>query len=60
MGRPVIYCNRTIKSFLRRQITNKENVNLTLDNVAGKKVLAFDSIPVRRVDAILNTEAEVV
>lgn len=59
MGRPVLYCNRTIKSFLRRQITNKANVNLTLDDVGGKKVLAFDGIPVRKVDAILNTEATV-
>lgn len=59
MGRPVFYCNRTIRSFLRRQMLNKSNVNLTLDDVAGKKVLAFDGVPVRRVDAILNTEATV-
>lgn len=59
MGRPVFYMNRTLKSFLRRQITNKTNVNLTLDDVAGKKVLAFDGIPVRKSDAILNTEAVV-
>lgn len=59
MGRPVFYCNRTVRSFLRRQITNKSNVNLTLDEVAGRRVLAFDDIPVRRCDAILNTEAVV-
>ena len=57
MGRPVFYCNRTIRSFLRRQIANKSNVNLTMEEVAGKKVVAFDGIPVRRCDAILNTEA---
>lgn len=59
MGRPAFYCNRTVRSFLRRQITNKSNVNLTLDEVAGRRVLAFDDIPVRRCDAILNTEAVV-
>lgn len=58
-GRAVFYCNKTIRSFLRRQITNRANVNLTFENVAGKKVLSFDEVPVRRVDAILNTEATV-
>ncbi|MDP9511389.1 phage capsid protein [Pseudomonas protegens] len=60
MGRIAIYCNRTIRSFLRRQIANKSNVWLSMNEVAGKKVLAFDDVPVRRVDAILNTEARVV
>ncbi len=60
MGRPAFYVNRKLRSFLRRQITNKSNVNLTLEQVAGKKVLAFDGIPVRRTDAILGTEARVV
>ncbi|MBF8177812.1 major capsid protein [Herminiimonas contaminans] len=60
LGKPVFYCNRTIRSFLRRQITNKENVHLSMSEVAGKKVVQFDDIPVRKVDAILNTEARVV
>lgn len=59
MGRPVFYANKTITSFLRRQISNKENVNLSLDEVAGKKVLSFDGIPVRKCDALLNTESAV-
>jgi len=59
LGRPVFYCNKTIKSYLRRQITNKDNVNLTFENVAGKHVLMFDGIPVKKVDAILNTEEAV-
>lgn len=59
MGRIAIYCNRTIRSFLRRQIANKTNVWLSMNEVAGKKVLSFDDVPVRRVDAILNTEARV-
>lgn len=57
MGKPVIYANKTITSFLRRQIINKSNVHLNLEDVAGKKVLTFDNIPVKKCDAITNTEA---
>lgn len=57
MGRPVFYCSRTVKSFLRRQIAAKvASSTLTMDQVGGKHVLTFDGIPVRRCDAILNTE----
>jgi hypothetical protein len=60
LGRPVFYCNRTIKSFLRRQIMNKiANSTLTMDTVAGKRVLAFDGIPVKRVDVLATDEAVV-
>ena len=58
-GRPAFYMNRTVRSFLRRQMKNAKNVNLTLDNVAGKRVLFFDEVPVRRCDAILLNEAVV-
>jgi hypothetical protein len=57
LGRCVFYGNRTISSILRRQITNTSNVRLTMDEVAGKRVMAFDGIPFRRNDAILNDEA---
>lgn len=53
-------CNKTIRSFLRRQIMNKTVYQLTQETVAGKRVTYFDGIPVRRTDAILNTEAQVV
>jgi hypothetical protein len=59
MGRPVFYCSRTVRSFLRRQILNKSNVNLTFDDVAGKKVVMFDGVPVRKTDALLETEAAI-
>ncbi len=60
MGRPVFYCNRTVKSFLRRQIANKvASSTLTMDQVAGKHVLTFDGVPVKRCDAILNTETAI-
>jgi hypothetical protein len=58
MGRPAFYANRTVKSFLRRQIMNKVGSStLTMEQVAGKHVTMFDGIPVRRCDSILNTEA---
>lgn len=60
IGTPVIYCNKTIKSFLRRQMLNKNNVHLNLDEVAGRKVMTFDGIPVRRCDQIVNTESAIV
>lgn len=54
------YCNRNIRSALRRQISNKANVWLDMADVGGKRVLTFDNIPVRRVDALRNNEALVV
>lgn len=58
-GTSVFYCNKTIKSFLRRQISNKSNVNLSLTNSGGKHILDFDGIPVKKCDALLNTETAV-
>lgn len=61
MGRPVFYMPRKLRSFLRRQISNKvAGSTLTMDEVAGKKVVTFDGIPCRRTDALLLTEARVV
>lgn len=58
MGRPAFYVPRTIRSYLRRQITNKVAAStLTMDNVAGKKVIAFDNVPVRRCDSLAGNEA---
>lgn len=58
--RPIFYCNRTIRSFLRQQMQQFKNTNLTFDTVEGHRVLAFDEFVVRRTDAILNSEALVV
>ncbi len=38
---------------------NAKNVNLTIDEYAGKKIVSFPGIPIRRADAILNTESAV-
>jgi len=60
MGRPVWYVNRTIRESLRLGILDRTANNLNWESVAGKRVMVFDDIPVRRTDAILNTEAQVV
>lgn len=60
MGRTVIYCNRTIKTFLELQAMNKTNVLLSLNEVDGQTFVKFRGIPVRTVDAITNAEAQVV
>ncbi|MEQ5110217.1 major capsid protein [Providencia vermicola] len=60
MGKPVFYCNQQVRSWMRRQIKNSKNVNISMQEVAGKKVVSFDEIPVRRTDAILTTEDQVV
>jgi len=60
MGRAVFYVNRRHRSFLRRQIINKvKNSSLTMEEIAGRKVVAFDGIPVRRVDILGTDEARI-
>lgn len=54
-----IYCNRNLRSFLRRQMINHKNVNLTFETVAGKKVMTIGEVPIYRCDSLLNTEARV-
>jgi len=57
MGRAVFYVNRTIREKLRLGILERVSNSLTFENVAGKRVIAFDGIPVKRCDSILLTEA---
>ena len=57
---PVFYAPRIISTYLRLQITNHKNVFLSQEEVAGKKVTAFDGKPVRRVDALSVNETRVV
>ncbi len=58
-GRPVFYMNRTIREKLRLGILERISNNLTWETVAGKRVMTFDDIPVKRVDQILKTESRV-
>lgn len=57
---PVFYAPRIISTYMRLQIQNKANVWLTTKEIAGQKVTAFDSMPVRRTDAISLNESRVV
>jgi hypothetical protein len=59
MGRSVWYVNRTVSTYLDLQMMNATNVNLTLAQAAGAPVMSFRGIPIRRSDALLNTEARV-
>ncbi|MCA7962506.1 hypothetical protein LGM54_06010 [Burkholderia cenocepacia] len=60
LGRAAWYVNRTVREKLRLGIIEKISNNLTWETVAGQRVMMFDGIPVRRTDAILNTESRVV
>jgi hypothetical protein len=59
LGKPVFYMNRTIRRHLRRQV--RESVGngggITFENFAGRRTMFFSEVPVRTVDAILNTES---
>lgn len=55
------YMDRTIRTKLRQQVANAVSAStLTVDMVGGKRVVAFDEIPIRRTDALLIDEARVV
>ncbi|CAK0756567.1 conserved hypothetical protein [Gammaproteobacteria bacterium] len=55
------YCNRTVKTGLDIKAINKANVNLTVETLAnGAPVTKMMGYPVRRCDAILDTEAVVI
>lgn len=60
LGRTAIYCNRTIRTWLDIQATNKNNVLLRMDQFDGKPVTTFRGVPVRTCDALMNTEARAV
>jgi hypothetical protein len=60
-GNGVWYVNRTIEAHLHKQALTKvgAGAGLTFDNYQGQKVLMFLGRPVRRSDALLNSEAQV-
>lgn len=59
-GRAVWYVPRNIRENLRLGILEKVSTNLNWETVEGKRVMTFDDIPVRRCDALVNSEARVV
>ncbi len=60
LARTVIYCNRTVYLALDQQAQNKTNLFLRMTEWDGQAVLTYRGIPIRIVDAILNTESRVV
>ena len=55
------YMDRSIRTKLRQQTAALvKNSTLTTDMVGGKRVVSYDEIPVRRVDALKIDEARVV
>lgn len=62
LGRRVFYVNRRVSRILRKMARTDVAAGggLTFENFAGKPVLTFGGVPIRKVDALLNTEARVV
>lgn len=58
-GKRVWYVSKKVRSALRHGILEKISSNLTWETYNGKRVIMFDDAPMRRVDAILETEAVV-
>lgn len=60
-GRAVFYVNRTVSTMLNIQALTAvgSGGGLTFENFDGKRILNFQGIPIRKVDAILNTETRV-
>lgn len=61
-GKGVWYVNRTIEAHLHKQALTAvgAGAGLSYQNFEGKKILTFLGDPVRRMDALLNSEAQVV
>lgn len=61
-GQGVWYVNRTIEAFLHKQALAKVSGGhgLTFGNYQGEQVLMFLGCPIRRMDALMNSEAQVV
>jgi len=60
IGRAAWYCNKEVKTALDIKAYNKSNVNLTIQSLEnGQMLTRFMGIPIRRCDAILNTETVV-
>ena len=61
--RPAFYVPREIRSLFRRQVQKGKNSYLSYrdagDGVAGRRLLQFDEVPVRRTDALSTSEAQV-
>ena len=65
MVRPVFYCGNRVRAMLRVKLVNKANTFLTLTDwktpISGlnRPTLAFQGVPVRRIDEITVAEARI-
>lgn len=60
-GRCAFYMNDNLRSVLSRQIVNKDNVLLSMDEVAGRKCMTFRGVPIHRLDAkIMSNKGPVI
>lgn len=58
MGRPVFYASRSALEAMDDQAANKGTLAFkTIEDAQGKLITSFLNVPVRRCDAILNTES---
>lgn len=60
-GKAAFYCNRTVFQYLdiQRRDAVQSGGQLSYDVVDGKRVMSFRGIPIRRCDALLESEATV-
>jgi hypothetical protein len=60
-GKGVWYVNRTIEAHMHKQALTKvgAGAGLSFENFEGKRILTFLGFPVRRSDALLNSESQV-
>ena len=57
---PAIYVNRTVREYLDIQAIRDKNVLLRPTEYAGQPIVEFRGLPIRVVDALLDTESRVV
>lgn len=57
-ARWAFYVNRTVSTMLRIQALGKSQSTTTFGEVAGRPVMQFQGVPVRKIDALLDTEAQ--
>jgi hypothetical protein len=57
MGTPVFYANNLVLQYLQLSAAVKANLALNYTEVGGRPVTSFMGIPIKRCDALLNTEA---
>lgn len=58
-GNVMIYASRTISRFLHKQAMNTNNVRLSIEDYGGRPTTMFLGHPIRRAEALLETEARV-